>query len=216
MTLNPLQAAIDRTQRKTQILSVATERVISKGGPEIEALIEILKTSVDPDTSGSVVEYHKLLVVPPDLSESDTMNGTLQSTTSTAMTTGDSTHENSMDEALLHRALIVALEDHARCIEAALALPLLNPSTKSQLRTFFQSLFALELHNMYPAGDWQKRSAAWIDPPREPVVPKEERAIGEVSVEAEKMEPQRKQSTGRRLSLRKRLSFLSLGGKSTA
>ena len=94
-------------------------------------------------------------------------------------------------------------------------MSLLNPAAKSDLLTYFQSLFALELHNMYPAGDWQKKSVAWIEPPREPVVPKEERAIGEVSVEAEKMEPQRKPSTGRRLSLRKRLSFLSLGGKST-
>lgn len=203
-TLSPLQAAIDRTQRKTQILSVAAERVAAKGEAELDALLDTVRSSVNPDASGSVVEYHRLLMGPPESSDSDTANSIPQTVDGAAS-----------EEVLLRRALSVALEDHARCIESALASPLISSSTKVQLRTFFQAAFVLELHTIYPGGDWQKKSPAWVDSIRESTTSARQRnGASEVTAEADQMETRRKQSNGRRSSLRKRLSFLSIGGKS--
>ncbi|KAL1305083.1 hypothetical protein AAFC00_002017 [Neodothiora populina] len=256
LTLSPLQAAIDRTQRKTQILSVATERVSNKGASEVDNLVDIIRSSVNPDVTGSVAGYHRLLAVPPPdstMSDGITLDGrtTPHSPTST-ITNGDMMSEDT----LLRRALSVALEDHARALETAISSPWIHiraSTAKSQLQTFFASAFALELITMYPKADWTNKSPAWLDP-----TPEQEAAAmaavpgagassangvryngeggrgtdsrlntaGGDSVaidDSEHMDANgggavaRKPSTrSRRMSLKKRLSFLSLGGRSAS
>lgn len=212
ITLSPLQAAIDRTQRKTQILSVATYRVADRGQSELGALIDSIESSVNPNANGSVAQYHRLLMVPPESSDGDTTNGA-----SSSLYAAQDMHQSVSEEALLRNALSVALEDHARSIECALPSPLIMDSTRTRLRTFFATAFALELHNMYPAGDWERRSPAFIDPVTEQNGTAVEQQNGtDPANEGEQTKPQRKRSASRRSSLRQRLSFLSIGGKAMA
>lgn len=209
ITLNPLQAAIDRTQRKTQILFTANQRVTSKGESELGALIETIRASISPDASGSVVEYHKLLIVPPGSADGEMGNGTVPN--SPTDTVGEMGEIGPSVDTLLRQALSVSLTDHARCIETALSTPLISGSTKAQLCVFFQATFALELHTMYPQGDWLTKSPAWIKNHYE--TPSSGRATPDAASMMEVPGSTRRQSS-RRMSLRKRLSFLSIGGKS--
>lgn len=217
VVLTPVQAAIDRTQRKTLDLAVATHSTATKGENYAEALIETIQVSVDATIGGSVAEYHKLLeslLARP--STSSTANGTLAGETQSIYY--DAEGGNKTKETLLQEILVVSLEDHARSIEAAIASPFIRTQVKEVLRACFEDTFLLELHAIYPGRDWRLRSPAWQNTEAMQIPASvRERAPSEVlSFDTEQMDPAIHKPRGRRASIKKRLSFLSLGGKSQA
>ncbi|GAB7352814.1 hypothetical protein MBLNU459_g3429t1 [Dothideomycetes sp. NU459] len=224
VTLTPLQAAIDRTQRKTLIVVSIAQLAADRGESQTETLIETIRSSVDPGSNGSVAEYHKLLQAPFDrLSAGSTMAAESFVSAVSAAAQGLENGALVSEDLLLRRALAVALEDHARALEAALASALIQAGVKKDLRDAFEDSFALELNTLYPAADWRVRSPAWVE--REP--PQQRPALDQfqqqssdarnnsaMSMREGEPEPVRKRSTGRRYSLRRRLSFLSISGRS--
>lgn len=228
VTLAPLQAAIDRTQRKTLIVVSVAQLAADRGTSQTETLIESIRSSVDPRTNGSVAEYHKLLQAPLESSAGSILQaeGSFVSRVSTAEGRELNSGGSIPEDLLLRRALAVALEDHARALESALESPLIQSGVKRDLRDAFEDTFVLELTTLYPGGDWRVRSRAWMDVPPESEVAAtagveeergRDRSVGVASTITGDEKPEvrgRKQSRGRRMSLRRRLSFLSISGRS--
>ncbi|KAI5195232.1 hypothetical protein AUEXF2481DRAFT_71579 [Aureobasidium subglaciale EXF-2481] len=213
VVLTPVQAAIDRTQRKTLNIAVATHSTASKGESHVDTLVETIQASVDMSTGGSVAEYHKLLE-------------TLQSrpaTSSTATNTmaevqsiyHDAYGEVKTKEMQLRDTLIISLEDHARSIELAISSPFIPTHIKEILRSNFEDSFLMELHAIYPSRDWRLRSAAWqnTEIPQMPAAMRERASSEVLTIDTQQTEQTAHKPRGRRASIKKRLSFLSLGSK---
>lgn len=142
-TLTPIQAAIDRTTRKTHEL-LALERRISSGEDDggMTRLSEDLLLSVDPNSESSVARYRSLLpaseVVPENTSDE----------------VDPEVLENMEDPVLdpMQNALKVALLDHALAIRRCLSL--YNRSayvaTKAELVPRFEATFEHELAILFP------------------------------------------------------------------
>lgn len=224
--LAPIQAAIDRTQRKTLIIVSIAQLAVDRGSTQTENLVETIRSSVDTRANGSVADYHKLLQAPLESSAGSIIQA--EGSFVSGVSTAEGGHEPSSsipEDLSLRRALAVALEDHARALESAIESPLIRIGIKRDLRDAFESTFALELNTLYPGGDWRVRSRAWIDAPVEDTPIEIEIEIergrqNSVAVSStagdEKLEQprSRKNSRGRRMSLRRRLSFLSISGRS--
>jgi len=205
-TLAPLQAAIDRTQRKTVDLAEILRSASPTEFREDEKLVRAIRGSVELDDGYSIATYHDLIVEAP-LMNRDSM---------ASSTEIDEESESQYDEqALLRKVLTVALEEHARVIEQALQDKFDSRLlVKRELRDKFESAFEPELQMIYPNGQWRIQSKAWIDP--EPTTTTEEFPAvvqdnfdgGESDAETVTRRPSK-----RRNSLRKTLSFLSLSSR---
>lgn len=141
VTLSPVQAAVERTTRKTQELQNLEKR-ISSGGDEgaMSRLSEDLLLSVDPSSESSVARYHSLL---PASEGADTASQEASPTTG---------QEEPAALGPMHNALKVALLDHALAIRRCLGL--YNRSaymaTKAELVPRFEASFAHELALLFP------------------------------------------------------------------
>ena len=204
VTLTPVQAAIDRTHRKTLDIAEAARSLSTTEKTEDDKLIRLIQASVDPVSVDSVVTYHKLL-----------LEGARSERTSiTGTSTANESVEDGYDErALLQKALYVGLEEHARAIEAALQTHFDSRLTiKHELRDKFEVAFEPELYAIYPSGLWRVESRVWNDPA--PVGKTEDAAVTMAATDAkvgsESDTETEKRPRSRRASLRKRLSFLSL------
>jgi len=206
VVLTPIQAAIDRTLRKTLDVAEASRSALPTDNKDDDKLVRSIRATVDPMATDSVASYHKLLVE-GGVSERTSVTGT--TTESEGQVNGDVSKGAS-----LRKVLIVSLEEHARTIEHALQTCFDNRlAIKQELREKLEMTFESELYAIYPNGDWRTQSPAWIDPE---IVQKLEEAPqhalldgrdgGESDTETE---PGRRPRS-RRASLRKRLSFLSL------
>ncbi|KAI5202057.1 hypothetical protein E4T39_04850 [Aureobasidium subglaciale] len=213
VVLTPVQAAVDRTQRKTLNVAVATHSTASKGESHVETLVETIQASVDLSTSGSVAEYHKLL------ESLQSRPGTGSTATNTMAETQSIYHdaygEVKTKEMQLRDVLIISLEDHARSIELAISSPFIPTHIKEILRSNFQDSFLLELHAIYPSRDWRLRSAAWqnTEIPQMPATMRERASSEVLTIDTQQTEQTAHKPRGRRASIKKRLSFLSLGSK---
>ncbi|KAI4717720.1 hypothetical protein E4T48_06089 [Aureobasidium sp. EXF-10727] len=212
VVLTPVQAAIDRTQRKTLNVAVATHSTASKGESHVETLIDTVQSSVDTSTSGSVAEYHKLLEsLQSRPGTGSTANNTIAEVQSVYH---DAFGEPKTKESQLRDILIISLEDHARSIELAISSPYIPTHIKEMLRANFEDSFLMELYAMYPSRDWRTRSVAWQNTEVPQPASMRERAPSDVlTIDTQQTEQTAHKPRGRRASIKKRLSFLSLGSK---
>ncbi|KAK4547880.1 hypothetical protein LTR36_010599 [Oleoguttula mirabilis] len=142
VTLSPIQAAIERTTRKTQELQ-SLEKRISSGEDEgaMSRLSEDLLLSVDPNSDSSVARYRSLLPASevPDTSSQEVDPVMLES------------EEEPVLDVMQH-ALKTALLDHALAIRRCLGL--YNRSayvaTKAELVPRFEATFEHELAILFP------------------------------------------------------------------
>jgi len=126
----------------------------------------------------------------------------------------DAYGEPKTKETQLRDILIISLEDHARSIELAISSPFIPTHIKEILRAGFEDSFFSELNSIYPSRDWQSRSVAWqnTEVPQMPAM--RERAPSDaLTIDTQHTEQAAHKPRGRRASIKKRLSFLSLGSK---
>lgn len=146
VTLLPIEAAIERTTRKTQELLAMEKRIA--GGDEDGAfarLTEDLLSSVDHESDGSVSRYRSLL---PSLESTDAMS---------ASEINPSLCGNSMAQPLdaMQNALRVALLDHTLAIRRCVGL-YKRPhhlATRAEIVSRFEATFQYELNVLFPLRD---------------------------------------------------------------
>ncbi|KAK1087682.1 Deoxycytidine kinase 1 [Friedmanniomyces endolithicus] len=143
VVLDPVQAAVERTTRKTQEMVVVERRIASGGGEERSSgmgmLSEMILEAVDPGSESSVARYRGLLPASEgadDASEEVDLEGKTDVPEMTAM----------------QNALKIALLDHALTIRRCLGL--YNRSaflaTKAELVPRFEASFGHELAVLFP------------------------------------------------------------------
>lgn len=154
VTLTPVQAAIDRTQRKTLDIAEALQTA-SRAESDDDRLSRMLQSSVDPETTDGVAAYHKL-TSNDDRSQRASMISSAPSKFDT---------EAEIEKTLLLKVLAIALEEHARVVESAISTHFdRRLQLKADLRNNFEITFAPELYAIYTSGQWRTESAAWEDP----------------------------------------------------
>ncbi|KAK5136882.1 hypothetical protein LTR08_001804 [Meristemomyces frigidus] len=142
VTLPPIQAALERTTRKTQELQ-ALERKIANGEEEgaMSRLSEDLLLSVDPNSDSSVARYRSLLPA------SEVAETSSQEIDPEMM---ESEEEVALDP--MQNALKIALMDHALAIRRCLGLynRSAHQATKAELVPRFEATFEHELSTLFP------------------------------------------------------------------
>ncbi|KAK4988670.1 Deoxycytidine kinase 1 [Elasticomyces elasticus] len=138
VTLTPLQAAVERTTRKTQEICLLERRILNGEDSAISALSELLMISVAPESDSSVSQYRSLLPSSP----AEEVGSDAESFVPT--------EEKPLDP--LQNALKVALLDHALAIQRSLALHSrpAHLATRSDLAQRFAITFAPELDILSP------------------------------------------------------------------
>jgi dedicator of cytokinesis protein 3 len=141
--LSPVEAAVERTARKTQELIAMEKRVVSGDSTAMNQLSEAILLSVDPSSDSSVARYRTLL---PAAATDDTMSEEVDPNT---VDFGDA-EMPAMD--VLQSALHTALLDHALVIRRCLSL--YNRSayaaTRAELVPRFEASFERELAVLFP------------------------------------------------------------------
>lgn len=194
VTLLPIEAAIERTTRKTQELLAMESRMAAEPDDGTMArLTEDLLSSIDPDSDSSVARYRGLL---PAFEISDTISGSIDPSVYTQ------DHDGSLD--IIQNALKVALLDHALAIRRCLGLYRKGDyqPTRAELLPQFEATFSHELsilfpHNMGMTDDLSPRSS--LDEEEQPhvEVTQSQAAAGAPPQE----EPSAEKGSGRRMSI---------------
>lgn len=144
LTLSPIQAAVERTTRKTQEL-LSLEKRVSSGEDEsaMNRLSDELLLSVDPHSDSSVSRYRVLL---PKAVRGDA-----------ASAEDDYTLLEQEEEPLdpMQNALKVALLDHTLAIRRCLSLYTSSAylATKAELVPRFEATYQHEIGILFPNGD---------------------------------------------------------------
>ncbi|KAI7567656.1 hypothetical protein KC316_g12400, partial [Hortaea werneckii] len=159
ISLSPVQAAVERTTRKTQELLGLHKRIASGEDPSsIDRLTEDLLLSVDPNSESSVARYRSLLPSSVSLE-------TTSQEASTAEVEQDEEGEPQLDP--MQNSLRIALLDHALAIRSCLGL--FNRSaylaTKAEIVPRFEATFGLEIAQLFPHSE-----GLMSDPTPEPSV----------------------------------------------
>lgn len=150
ITLSPLEAAVERTTRKTQEI-MSLEKRISSGEDEgaMNRLSDELLLSVDPDSDSSVSRY-RVLLPKSELGDTESVEE-------------DYALPDAEQEPLdpMQNALKVALLDHTLTIRRCLNLYTSSAylATKAELVPRFEATFEHELATLFPNRE------AWIDEP---------------------------------------------------
>ena len=141
VTLSPLEAAVERTTRKTQEI-MSLEKRIASGEDEgaMNRLSDELLLSVDPDSDSSVSRYRDLL---PKSAQGDAASAEVDYNDLDA-------DEEPLDP--MQNALKVALFDHALTIRRCLNLYTSSAylATKAELVPRFEATFDHELAILFP------------------------------------------------------------------
>lgn len=188
VTLLPIEAAIERTTRKTQEL-LALEKRIASGEDEsaIGRLTEDLMSSVDPQSESSVARYRGLL---PASEVADNTSGEIDPSLYGKEQALDTTQN----------ALKVALLDHALAIRRCLALYRKADylPTRAELLPRFEASFQTEIATLWP----QKTVADEEVTPRSSIEKTERPPVVEQAAPgATHEEPEPDRRPGRRMSL---------------
>ncbi|RMY56386.1 hypothetical protein D0863_12997 [Hortaea werneckii] len=159
ISLSPVQAAVERTTRKTQELLGLHKRISSGEDPSsMGRLTEDLLLSVDPNSESSVARYRSLLPSSVSLE-------TTSQEASTAEVEQDEEGEPQLDA--IQNALRIALLDHALAIRSCLSL--FNRSaylaTKAEIVPRFEATFGNEIAQLFPHSE-----GLMSDPTPEPSV----------------------------------------------
>jgi dedicator of cytokinesis protein 3 len=141
--LSPIEAAVERTARKTQELIVLEKRVVSGDSAAMNQLSEAILLSVDPDSDSSVARYRNLL---PAAATDDTMSEEVDPNTF------DSSDAELPVMDVLQSALHTALLDHALVIRRCLSLYTrsAHAATRAELVPRFEASFERELAVLFP------------------------------------------------------------------
>jgi len=226
VTLTPMQAAIDRTQRKT--LDIAEAALTASETPDktSEKLARLIKSSVDPASTDSVAAYHKLIAEEQQSYDASVTDEAVSSAIDDGSMEDEDDEEEEEEEderAVILKVMTIALQEHARTIEQAIATCFDKTiDLKSKLRDDFEGTFTSELYSLYPSGQWKNESTAWKDPEVARSAPDDALAQAEAQVADEQTdvetdtEAEKRPRLGKRRrssTLRQRLSFLNLGKK---
>ncbi|KAF2724119.1 hypothetical protein K431DRAFT_282387 [Polychaeton citri CBS 116435] len=143
MVLSPLQAAVERTTRKTLELQVLERRINGGDTDAINTLSEQLLLAVDPSSSSSPARYRALLPaseVPDDASLEDDL---------------ELPPDEEIQLSPMQTALKVALLDYTIAIRRCLGLYTRSAhiATKAQLLPRFEATFEPELNILFPNGN---------------------------------------------------------------
>ncbi|TKA32881.1 hypothetical protein B0A50_01107 [Salinomyces thailandicus] len=143
VNLSPIQAAVERTTRKTQEL-LALEKRISSGEDEgaMNRLAEDLLLSVDPNSDSSVARYRSLLPAsetPATPSQED-------------LAAQNEAKKDEVQLDTMQSALKIALLDHALAIRRCLGLFRRSAylATKAEIVPRFEATFEPELTQLFP------------------------------------------------------------------
>lgn len=153
-TLEPIEAAIERTTRKTQEL-LSTERRISTGEDEgaMSQLSDMIILSVDPTSDSSVARYRALFPA-----------SEVPDSASAELSTEDLLDKPASEPALtpMQNALKIALLDHALAIRRCLSL-YTRPAflaTRAEIIPRFEATFAPEIAVL-----WPNHGEGWLTEP---------------------------------------------------
>lgn len=142
VTLTPIQAAVERTTRKTQEI-LALEKRVSHGEDDgaMNRLSDQLLLSVDPDSDSSVSRYRVLLP------KSDQGDSASQEVDYTVIENEEEEHTDPMQN-----ALNVALVDHALAIKRCLRLYSRSEhlATRAELVPRFEATYEREIAILFP------------------------------------------------------------------
>ena len=141
VTLSPIQAAVERTTRKTQELLVIEKHIVnSEDQDSMGRLADELLLSVDPDSDSSVSRYRTLL---PRSQQGNRMSGEVDY----SMVEKEEDQMTSMQN-----ALNVALLDHALAIRRCLGRfdRAEHVASKAELVPRFEATFERELGILFP------------------------------------------------------------------
>ncbi|KAF2839657.1 hypothetical protein M501DRAFT_1015751 [Patellaria atrata CBS 101060] len=155
VTLTPLQAALERTTRKTSELLALEKRVVDGDDSGLTSLTEALMISVDPASESSVSRHRVLLPTEPD------------------STSEEKEREEPPVTEPLENALRVALIDHALAVKRCLGLHSrpAHQATKADLTQRFEMTFAPELTFLNPpslVNNHRSTSPSWLIPTSPP------------------------------------------------
>ena len=209
VTLSSLQAAIERTARKTQEI-LALEKRISSGEDEngMNRMSDELLLSVDPDSDSSVSRYRSLL---PDYEQGDSASAEVDFATLEK-------EEEPMNP--MQNALKVALLDHVLAIRRCLSIYTSSPylATKAELVPRFEATYERELAILFPDKqglmDEQSRRSSMLERERmrdssRVEEPQADAGAQQDNATEEEHEPERRQSRRRSLPFLKRVASSS-------
>jgi dedicator of cytokinesis protein 3 len=126
ITLSPLQAAIERTTRKTVELGGIEKKIVDGDDTAFNSLTQELMYAVDINTDGCVVNYHDLLPSPPNPEEDEETDA-----------------EGKINP--LENALRVSLIDYALVIRRCLAL-YVRPAQQATKADLTQRTYMIHSH----------------------------------------------------------------------
>jgi hypothetical protein len=141
--LSPVEAAVERTARKTQEMIALEKRVVNADSAAMSQLSEAILLSVDPNSDSSVARYRSLLPAPAT-----------DDNTSEEVDPNDVDFDVAEKPAMnvLQSALHTALLDHALVIRRCLSLynRSAHAATRAELVPRFEASFERELALLFP------------------------------------------------------------------
>ena len=210
VSLSPIQAAVERTTRKTQEILALEKRVTSgEDDGAMNRLSDELLLSVDPDSDSSVSRYRSLL---PQAEQGDTMS---EEADYTILEKDD--EEELMSP--MQNALKFALLDHALAIRRCLSLYTSSAylATKAELVPRFEATYERELAILFPQKEGFMDEPSGRSSMQEPARGSNRMAEAEAVTGAQQddvqddsqQEPERRQSRRRSFQFRKRVASSS-------
>jgi dedicator of cytokinesis protein 3 len=211
--LSPVEAAVERTARKTQELIALEKRVVNGESIAMNQLSEAILLSVDPNSDSSVARYRSLL---PTAAAEDTMSEEVDPNA----VDFDDAEKPAMD--VFQSALHTALLDHALVIRRCLSLynRSAHAATRAELVPRFEASFERELAVLFPGQQNVMDTTEAHSPDVNPSSADGQRAVegaaaNEFAIVEDSQQPESASRRGRRrsLSFLKRGSISSLRGR---
>jgi dedicator of cytokinesis protein 3 len=207
--LSPVEAAVERTARKTQELIALEKRVVNGESIAMNQLSEAILLSVDPNSDSSVARYRSLL---PTAAAEDTMSEEVDPNA----VDFDDAEKPAMD--VFQSALHTALLDHALVIRRCLSLynRSAHAATRAELVPRFEASFERELAVLFPGQQNVMDTTEAHSPDVNPSSAGGQRAVeGAAANESAIVEDSQQPESASRRGRRRSLSFLKRGSISS-
>jgi dedicator of cytokinesis protein 3 len=207
--LSPVEAAVERTARKTQEMIALEKRVVNADSAAMNQLSEAILLSVDPNSDSSVARYRSLL---PAAATDDTTSEEVDPNA----VDFDVAEKPAMD--VLQSALHTALLDHTLVIRRCLSLynRSAHAATRAQLVPRFEASFERELAVLFPGQQNVMDSTDVSAPDVVSPSPDDQQAVdGAAANESAIVEDGQQPESAFRRGRRRSLSFLKRGSISS-
>jgi dedicator of cytokinesis protein 3 len=207
--LSPVEAALERTARKTQEMIALEKRVVNADSAAMNQLSEAILLSVDPNSDSSVARYRSLL---PAAATDDTTSEEVDPNA----VDFDVAEKPAMD--VLQSALHTALLDHTLVIRRCLSLynRSAHAATRAQLVPRFEASFERELAVLFPGQQNVMDSTDVSAPDVVSPSPDDQQAVdGAAANESAIVEDGQQPESAFRRGRRRSLSFLKRGSISS-